>query len=411
MGWLELSWRNRTYRPDQATPFTIGREGDLRVLASPELHGRMLELSYADLNWWIANIGRQLDCYLYPDGAGQVHLPTRTRHPLIWPRTMITSWVAGERIDIEARVSDTPLPPASSPPVEGSTRYYKPTPRGADRSYRSLRANAAQPGRPCGRPASPESGRSGGDQPQELRPCHRCGVRKARATRLARPDRSRPAHHARTARREQAHRYRGRPDPPQPTGAVMPFNRPSWAFGNQDYRDQFGFGRGSDPFAAPDSRDGTLDPDWTAAGDEQSSATSRVAGSTELQASRKFGPLKLFLLFCSGVKLDALRRCSTEDANYVGLGGAVLSAATFATVSSSAGLAMALDRSVLSMLPFGVLWGLAIFTLRLLLAVVVSFVIAEPLLLTIFDPEIQQEIVRIKTATTAQQNRSIDAKF
>jgi hypothetical protein len=161
----------------------------------------------------------------------------------------------------------------------------------------------------------------------------------------------------------------------------------------------------------------------------QRQATARPIG----QHQRRLGPVKWFLLWCSGVRRDILKHTPTEDANYVGLGGAVLTTATFAAVSSSAALAMALHKPVAHMVPFGIAWGLAILNLdrwlvatagganakaklisfvpRLALAVIIAFVIAEPLLLSVFDREIQAKMVELRTKDATAQQQRLAAKY
>jgi uncharacterized protein DUF4407/FHA domain-containing protein len=164
-----------------------------------------------------------------------------------------------------------------------------------------------------------------------------------------------------------------------------------------------------------------------------SSSSFQATGQPNQHRQRRLGPITRLLLWCSGVRRDLLARTPTEVANYVGLGGAVLTTATFAAASSSAALAMALHKPVASMVPFGIGWGLAILNLdrwlvataggtnataklasflpRLALAVVIAVVIAEPLLLTVFDREIQAKMVELRTKDATAQRQRLAAKY
>ena len=114
---------------------------------------------------------------------------------------------------------------------------------------------------------------------------------------------------------------------------------------------------------------------------------------------------------------------------YVSVGAAVLVTSIFAVFSLVMALSLALGGSAISYLPLGVMWGLAIFNLdrwmvssvnygvagdpdsgglprkvgaklalipRLALAVVLGLAISEPLVLALFDDEIEQEIAAMQ---------------
>ncbi|WP_242606971.1 DUF4407 domain-containing protein [Protofrankia symbiont of Coriaria ruscifolia] len=124
------------------------------------------------------------------------------------------------------------------------------------------------------------------------------------------------------------------------------------------------------------------------------------------------------LIWLSGANPQLLARCPTDRAKYVGVGSAVLTTSLMAAASCAFALHMGLRLSVASCLLVGGAWGLAIMGLdrwlvasvqrrdhwyqnllialpRLALAVLIGLVISTPLVLRIFEPEIQAELVDI----------------
>jgi len=121
-----------------------------------------------------------------------------------------------------------------------------------------------------------------------------------------------------------------------------------------------------------------------------------------------------FLLWLSGAKQSVLEQCPSERPKFAGLGGTVLTTAVLATVSCTFALHMAVRVPLVLCLAAGLAWGVAILNLdrflvastgrqdtlgknliafapRVFLAVLIGFVIAEPLVLRIFDREITAE--------------------
>ncbi|MDZ7966418.1 MAG: DUF4407 domain-containing protein, partial [Nostoc sp. DedSLP03] len=124
--------------------------------------------------------------------------------------------------------------------------------------------------------------------------------------------------------------------------------------------------------------------------------------------------IKNFLLFCSGVTIPIILRnaCITEHDKYASIGAIILLTAILAVLSGGYALYSIFQSKILSGI-FGLFWGAFIFTLdrlfvssikkgnnekwfspllmaapRILLAVIISIVIARPLELKIFEKEI-----------------------
>src|SRR5690242_9548736 len=108
-----------------------------------------------------------------------------------------------------------------------------------------------------------------------------------------------------------------------------------------------------------------------------------------------------FFWFCSGADTEILKKCPSETAKYTGIGATVFFTGVFAFLSASYALYTVFD-GVLSAILFGIVWGLMIFNLdrfivssmrkegrfgrefamaipRLILAILISVVIARPL--------------------------------
>jgi Domain of unknown function (DUF4407) len=140
--------------------------------------------------------------------------------------------------------------------------------------------------------------------------------------------------------------------------------------------------------------------------------------------------VKRLLIWLSGARPEILALCPTDSGKYAGIGSAVLITATMATVS----MVFALHTALMVALPIaigtGMAWGLAIMSLdrwlvvsiqrheksrqnfypaipRLVLALLFGIVISTPLVLQIFKPEIEAQMVVIQQkqsdAFTGQQ--------
>ncbi len=124
-----------------------------------------------------------------------------------------------------------------------------------------------------------------------------------------------------------------------------------------------------------------------------------------------------WLILLSGARSDVLDRCKGERARFHGLGGAILTTASIAAVSMTFALTSALKLLAPLAILVGLAWGVAILSLdrwlvtslpvdggrrfafalpRVLLALLLGAVISTPLVLQIFKPEIDAEIVDIQ---------------
>jgi hypothetical protein len=140
-----------------------------------------------------------------------------------------------------------------------------------------------------------------------------------------------------------------------------------------------------------------------------------------------------FFWFCSGAGTDLLRKCPTESSKYVGIGATVFFTGVFAALAAGYSLYTVFDN-VFAAAFFGLLWGLMIFNLdrfivssmrkegkpgrefimatpRIVLAILISIVIARPLELKIFDKEIQPELVVMEQQKFAVQESHVRARY
>ena len=140
-----------------------------------------------------------------------------------------------------------------------------------------------------------------------------------------------------------------------------------------------------------------------------------------------------FFWICSGADLELLKKCPTESGKYAGIGATIFFTGTFAALAAGYALFTVFDNIWIAM-AFGVLWGLMIFNLdryivssmrkegkarrellmaspRLLLAIIISIVIAKPLELKIFEKEIEPELVVMEQQAYAKQEKEIQSRF
>ncbi len=127
--------------------------------------------------------------------------------------------------------------------------------------------------------------------------------------------------------------------------------------------------------------------------------------------------LKQFFWYCSGSNTQLLEKCPTDTSKYVGIGASIFFTGLFAMIASGYAIYTFTDSYFASVL-IGIVWGLMIFNLdrfivssmrktgnkrneffmalpRIILAVLISVVIAKPLELKIFEKEIETELVVI----------------
>ena len=140
-----------------------------------------------------------------------------------------------------------------------------------------------------------------------------------------------------------------------------------------------------------------------------------------------------FFWFCSGAETGILKKCSSETAKYTGIGATVFFTGVFACLSASYALYTVFEN-VLTSTFFGIVWGLMIFNLdrfivssmrkegrfgrefamatpRLILAILISVVIARPLELKIFEKEIAPELVVMEQEKYAAQEAQLKSRF
>lgn len=143
--------------------------------------------------------------------------------------------------------------------------------------------------------------------------------------------------------------------------------------------------------------------------------------------------IKQFFWLCSGSNRKLLEECPTEASKYVGVGATVLFTGIFAALASGYAFYTFTDNYYLSAL-LGVFWGGLIFNLdryivssmrksgnpssefkmaipRILLAIIISIVIAKPLELKIFEKEINTELFSMNREITAARMSEIERRY
>jgi len=143
--------------------------------------------------------------------------------------------------------------------------------------------------------------------------------------------------------------------------------------------------------------------------------------------------LKHFFWLCSGAHLAILKKCESEASKYVGIGATVFFTGVFAAMAAAYALYTVFDNYWIAS-ALGLVWGFMIFNLdryivssmrkegnskrefltalpRIILAVIISLVIAKPLELKIFEKEIQAELVMMEQQTYAAQEDETKLRF
>jgi hypothetical protein len=143
--------------------------------------------------------------------------------------------------------------------------------------------------------------------------------------------------------------------------------------------------------------------------------------------------IKHFFWLCSGAHIPLLRKAETESSKYAGIGATIFFTGIFAALAGSFALYTVFDNPWIASL-LGLVWGLMIFNLdryivssmrkegntarelktalpRIILAVLISLIIAKPLEMKIFEKEIQSELVIIEQQTFAAQENEIKTRF
>jgi len=140
-----------------------------------------------------------------------------------------------------------------------------------------------------------------------------------------------------------------------------------------------------------------------------------------------------FFLICSGVDSSLIQKCPTETSKYAGMGATIFFTGLFAAFAAGYALYTVFDNVWAASL-FGILWGLMIFNLdryivssmrkegkfsrelltaspRIVLAVIISIVIAKPLELKIFEKEINPELIVMEQEAYARQDNQLKSRF
>ncbi|MEP6734004.1 MAG: DUF4407 domain-containing protein [Chryseolinea sp.] len=143
--------------------------------------------------------------------------------------------------------------------------------------------------------------------------------------------------------------------------------------------------------------------------------------------------LKHFFWLCSGVHIPLLKKCEVESSRYVGIGATIFFTGLFAALAASYALYTVFDNGWIAT-GAGIVWGLMIFNLdryivssmrkqgrtlqevktaipRIILAVIISLVIAKPLELKIFEKEIRSELIMMEQQTYTAQENEIRSRF
>jgi hypothetical protein len=143
--------------------------------------------------------------------------------------------------------------------------------------------------------------------------------------------------------------------------------------------------------------------------------------------------LTSFFLFCSGSDSELLKKCPSETNKYVGIGATIFFTGLFAAISGGYALYTVFDNFFAAGF-FALVWGLMIFNLdryivsgmrkegkfgrellmaspRIVLAVLISIVIAKPLELKIFEKEINPELIAMEQEKYFIQESLVKTRF
>jgi hypothetical protein len=143
--------------------------------------------------------------------------------------------------------------------------------------------------------------------------------------------------------------------------------------------------------------------------------------------------IKKFFWLCSGASIALLNKCTSESTKYAGIGATVFFTGVFAALAAGYALFTVFDNVWIAAI-FSLVWGLMIFNLdrfivssmrkdgkpwqewliaspRIVLAIIISIVIARPLELKIFEKEIQAELVLMEQQAYANQENEVKIRF
>ncbi len=143
--------------------------------------------------------------------------------------------------------------------------------------------------------------------------------------------------------------------------------------------------------------------------------------------------LKDFFWQCAGANQSILSNCPSESSKYVGIGATIFFTGIFAALAGGYALYTVFDNYLVAFV-FGLLWGLMIFNLdryivssmrkngspqqewltalpRLVLAIIISIVIAKPLELKIFEKEVESEIALMVQEDLNAKEQTVKRRF
>ena len=143
--------------------------------------------------------------------------------------------------------------------------------------------------------------------------------------------------------------------------------------------------------------------------------------------------LTQFFLLASGADLKILEQCPSDRNKYAGIGATIFFTGLFAAMAAAYALFTVFDSYWIAVL-LGLLWGSMIFNLdryivssmrkdsrrfrelltalpRIVLAVVISIVIARPLELKVFGKEIESELIVMEQQVYARQEGELKSRY
>ncbi|QNL21478.1 DUF4407 domain-containing protein [Hyphobacterium sp. CCMP332] len=143
--------------------------------------------------------------------------------------------------------------------------------------------------------------------------------------------------------------------------------------------------------------------------------------------------VKLFFWYCAGANTSLLQKAETDSEKYVGIGATIFFTGVFAALAAAYALHSVFDSWIIASV-FGLVWGLMIFNLdrfivssmrkkesafnefllatpRIILAILISIVIAKPLELKIFEKEINAELISMNQEVQKGQENFAKEKY
>lgn len=119
---MQIEFCGEWYPVFQESPFTIGREADLVVDDNPFLHRRLLQVSWFDGFWLLANTGSRL-AVTVSDGAGRLQswLAPGGRLPLVFGRTIVVFTAGPTTYELAVHASEPAFAYTDPVPFDGVT--------------------------------------------------------------------------------------------------------------------------------------------------------------------------------------------------------------------------------------------------------------------------------------------------